>query len=258
MGRANDRQKALMSKAKRAVRCESCPLRSSETYRKFSKTELNFVSDFKSGELTIEAGATLFSEGADSSHVYTVLSGWAFRYKLLENGNRQILNFALPGDLLGLQSSLFDHLEHSVEALSNVTLCVFEREKLWHLYEKQPSLAFDVTWLASREERLLDQHLLNIGQRSAIQRIAHLLLHLFDRAQAAGLTSRSRLRMPLTQYHLADALGLSLVHTNKTLRKLVNEGFVNWHGGELELNKRSELAEFAGYEAPLQAPRPFI
>ncbi|MBU2531614.1 MAG: Crp/Fnr family transcriptional regulator [Alphaproteobacteria bacterium] len=240
------------------VSCEACPLRKRETYRPFSKKELSFVSSFKAGELTIQAGATLFEEGTDSAHIYTVLSGWAFRYKLLENGERQILNFALPGDLLGLQAMMLGSLEHSVESLTTLTLCVFERARIWELYQEHPSLAFDLTWIASREERLLDETLLSVGRRSAAERIAHLLLLIYDRATLAGLATRNRVRLPITQYHLADALGLSLVHTNKTLRKLVNDGYVSWQGGELVVLKKDELIDLAGYDVQLSGPRPFI
>ncbi len=151
----------------------------------------------------------------------TVLSGWAFRYKMLDDGRRQILNYALPADLVGLQGSLMREMEHSVEALTPLVLCVFPRGKLWDLYTKFPSLAFDVTWLAAREEQQIDEHLLSIGRRTALERAAFLLLHLFVRADEAGLTKNGSIQFPFTQQHLADTLGMSLVHTNKTLKRLL-------------------------------------
>src|SRR5665213_1976624 len=81
--------------------------------------------------------------------------GCAFRYKTLPDGRRQILNYALPSDLIGLQGAVNDEMQHSVEALTDVTLCVFPREKLWDLYKDYPALAFDITWLAAREEQML-------------------------------------------------------------------------------------------------------
>src|SRR5262249_47019575 len=132
--------------------CTQCPLRRLSAFRKFTAEELEFVASFKSGELRLEAGNAIFSEGTNSPPLYTVLSGWAFKYKTLENGRRQILNYALPGDFIGLQASIFDSIGHSIEALSDIVLCVFPREKLWPLFEKYAGLAFDVTWLAAREE----------------------------------------------------------------------------------------------------------
>ena len=77
----------------------------------------------------------LFLEGTSSAHLYTVLSGWAFRYKLLPDGRRQILNYCFPGDFIGLQGSVMNEMQHSIEALSDMVLCVFQREGLWRLFE---------------------------------------------------------------------------------------------------------------------------
>src|SRR6266699_3195451 len=114
------------------VPCENCPLRGKPLFRQFSEKELEFVKELKAGELTIEAGATVLLEGTTSAHLYTVLSGWAFRYKMLPDGRRQILNFALPGDLVGVQGSMFDKMEHSVEALNDLTCASFRERKSRH------------------------------------------------------------------------------------------------------------------------------
>jgi CRP-like cAMP-binding protein len=133
--------------------CGSCPLRQIKAFRKFSAVELDFMQSFKGGELVLDAGSTILVEGTNSPHLYTLLSGWAIKHKSLEDGRRQVLNYALPGDFLGLQGSIFESMHHSVEALTGVVLCVFPREKLWTLYEKHQGLAFDVTWLAARRRR---------------------------------------------------------------------------------------------------------
>jgi CRP/FNR family transcriptional regulator len=121
--------KSADSKAMTA--CRNCPLRKIATFRAFTDEELNFMETFKSGELAVEPGATILLEGTNSAHVFTMLSGWAFRFRSLEDGPRQILNFSLPGDFLGLQGSIFDKMQHSVEALTSAVLCVFPREKVW-------------------------------------------------------------------------------------------------------------------------------
>src|SRR5882672_7314340 len=167
----------------RKVPCEKCPLRDLHALREFSTKELEFVSEFKSGELNIQAGTNILLQGTNSAHLYTILSGWAFRHKTLPDGRRQILNLALPSDLLGLQGSVNDEMQHSVEALTDMILCVFPREKLWSLYTDHPTLAFDVTWLAAREEQMLDEGLLSVGRRTAMERLAYLLLAMFQRAE---------------------------------------------------------------------------
>lgn len=243
----------------RKVPCERCPLRSREALRDFSAKELPFIKEFKSGELNVEAGTNILLQGTNSAHLYTVLSGWAFRYKTLQDGRRQILNYALPADFLGLQGAIADEMQHSVEALTDMVLCVFPREKLWSLYTGYPELAFDVTWLAAREEQILDENLLNVGRRTAIERVAYLLLHLFVRCEEVALTKGSSIAFPFTQQHVADTLGMSLVHTNKTLKRLAATKTIRWKDRMFEVLDRKALAELAGHEPPAgRTRRPFI
>jgi CRP-like cAMP-binding protein len=238
--------------------CVRCPLRHLKVFRDFTAEELAFVSDFKTGELSIKAGSSLLFEGNNSAHLYTLLSGWLFRYKLLRDGRRQVLNFVLPGGFVGLQSSIFNEMQHTVEALTDAVLCVFPREKLWTLYNTQPGLAFDVTWLASREEKMLDDYLLSIGQRKAVERMAYFILLFFKRLQELKLTDGQSFVLPATQQHIADTLGLSLVHTNKTLRKLHDRGLVSWNGRQVTIHDEVALARVAGFESDHIRPRPLI
>src|SRR5262245_39430993 len=194
----------------RQVPCEQCPLRPKSVFRNFTDEELAFVSQFKSGEMNAEPGTTLYLEGTNSAHLYTMLSGWAFRYKTLPDGRRQILNFVVPGDLMGLQSAVLNEMQHSVETLTNCVLCIFPRDKLWNLYTSYPALAFDITWLAAREEQMIDEHLLSVGRRTALERMAFVLLHLYFRAEAVGLGKNNKVQFPFTQQHMADTLGMSL------------------------------------------------
>jgi CRP-like cAMP-binding protein len=238
--------------------CEQCPLRGRSFLRVFSADELAFVKTFKVDELRVEAGASFLQEGARSEQLYTVLSGWAFRYKMLDDGRRQILNYALPADMVGLQGTLMHEMEHSVEALTPLVLCVFPRAKLWDLYSRLPSLAFDITWLAAREEQLIDEHLVSLGRRTALERVAYLLLHLFLRAEEAGLTKNGSIQFPFTQQHVADTLGMSLVHTNKTLKRLYLSKAVRWKDRVFELIDRTALAAIAGSGINQLRQRPFI
>ena len=243
----------------RKVPCEKCPLRDLHSLREFSAKELEFVTEFKSGELNVQAGTNILLQGTNSAHLYTVLSGWAFRYKTLGDGRRQILNFALQADFMGLQGSVNDEMQHSVEALTDMKLCVFPREKLWDLYRDYPTLAFDVTWLAAREEQVLDEHLLSVGRRTAMERLAYLLLVVFQRAEEVGLTKGNTIQFPFTQQHVADTLGMSLVHTNKTLQRLSATKTMRWKERRFEILDREALAKLANYERPEpRARRPFI
>lgn len=242
----------------RQVDCDACPLRAREAFRSFSDDDLDFIKEFKTGEQTVEAGGLILSEGVASPHLFTVLSGWGFRYKLLEDGRRQILNFALPGDFLGVQGAMFDAMDHSVEALDDMLLCVFSRERLGELFREHPEVAFDVTWLAAREERILDDFLITVGRRTAREKVAFMMLHLCERAEAAGLCDDGKFACPITQNQMADALGISHVHANRTIRSLSQAGLISWKDKTFHLKDRDALLEITGEEPEEAHPRPLI
>lgn len=244
--------------ATRRYPCENCPLRPLPVFREFEKQELAFISKFKRGELAVERGATVLVEGAHSAHLYTVLSGWGFRYKLLPDGRRQILNFLMPGDLVGLQGSLMGEMKHSVEALSPMLFCVFERDQLNELYRSYPGLAYDITWIASREERMLDENLLSLGRRTALERAAYLLAFIASRARSVGLNGGKTIEVPITQQHMADTLGLSLVHTNKTMRKLAGQKLVAWRERGCDVLDLDGLMSIAGWDGLDESRRPLV
>lgn len=228
-------------------------------FRSFSRTELDFVTRFKSGEMKVEGGATVLMSGTRSPHLFTVLSGWGYREKTLEDGRRSILNFVLPGDLVGLQSALFCEMNHSVEALTDMTLCVFQRSDIEALFRREPGLAFTVVWHAARAERILDEHLLSVGRRSAAERIAYLMVFLLERARGLDLVEPGGvIATPITQGHVADALGLSLVHTNKTVKRLAARQLVSWKPGRLTIRDEDGLRVLAAYDRGRTEALPLI
>src|SRR5689334_19681880 len=113
------------------VPCADCPLRKSGAFSPNTPEEIAFIQGFKRGEVFIKAGSLLVREGVMSGELYTLLRGWAFRYRTLGNGKRQILNFLLPGDFIGLQERLGAQSNSGVEVLSDATFCRFSSEKLW-------------------------------------------------------------------------------------------------------------------------------
>src|SRR5690606_26520700 len=149
-------------------------------------------------------------------------------------------------------------MDHSVEALSQLVLCVFQRDRIDELFRSYPGLSYDVTWLSSREERILDDNLLSLGRRSALERAAYLLALLYQRAVSVGLGRGDVLYIPLTQQHVADTLGLSIVHTNKTLRKLSNYGAIRWLDRSCEVLDPDLLMEISGWDGPGDKQRPLI
>jgi len=244
------------------VPCRACPLRSMPLFMTHSDEEIGLIESLKKEQVVFRADTAVIHEGQADGPLYTLLAGWAFRYKTLSDGRRQILNFLLAGDFIGVQQKMTEATVHGVQALTDVALCVFRRDALWELHRTAPTLGFGVTWLTAHEEAIVDDTLLSVGRRSAMERIATLLVMLYKRAAAldteGDLVARG-VPFPLTQLHIADALGLSLVHTNKTLRKLEALGLHRIEDGRLRLldvRALSRLADLYGDGRP--SPRPLI
>jgi len=238
--------------------CYQCELRACGLFKPITAEELATIDALKKQHVKLPAGAEIIHAGEDSPELFTLYSGWAFRFKTLPDGRRQILNFLLPGDLLGLQAAMFDAAQHGVEALTDVQLCVLPRRDVWALFGGMPGLAFDVTWLGAREESIVDENLTSVGRRTAAERLAALIVALYKRAKLLGLVSDDGFAFPLTQQHIADALGLSLVHTNKTLAKLRRMGMFTSGNGNLTLTNPHVLERVGQFYDEEIPHRPLI
>lgn len=239
-----------------ATKCAHCPLRRSNLFVPHSDDDTKFMQRFKVGELVIEPGTPMLIEGSNSPQLFTALRGMGLRYKTLENGRRQVLNFVFPGDFIGLQAAVMGEMQHSVEATTPMTLCVFNRAEFWHFFKTHPERAFDLTWLAAVEEHFMGETLATVGQRDATERVAWALVKIMQRGESLGLVKNHTMPLHYRQQDLADALGLSLVHTNKTLSKLRERQLASWHDGALFINDCEKLAKIARMdtEAPPQRP----
>lgn len=245
-----------------SVACSKCPLRQQSLFIPFTADEIVFMERFKTGELTVEPGTTILHEGSSSPQLYTVFSGMGTRYTRLKNGRRQVISFIFPGDFIGLQASVMGEMKHSVDAGTPMILCVFKRDDLWNLFRAQPNRGYDLTWIAAVEEHFLGETIATLGQRDASQRIAWAFLRIEKRLRAVGLGKSgpqgASVPLPFRQQDLADALGLSLVHTNKTLARLRDRKIAHWSDGTLLVINRASLAEVAMAEPDAEEKRPIM
>ncbi len=216
------------------------------------------MQDFKIGELSVEPGTPLLMEGSNAPQLYTALKGMGIRFKTLENGQRQVVNFVMPGEFIGLQAAVMGEMKHSISATTEMVLCVFDRSGLWDLFRHEPRRAYDLTWLGAVEEHFLGEALASVGQRPGIDRLVWALLRLFTRLSALGLREGNSVPLPFRQQDMADALGLSLVHTNKSLQKLRQTRLVNWAQGRLTITDPERLAAYANVMPSSDEPRPLM
>ena len=172
------------------------------------------------------AGEDLVCEGDRSDMVRMFLSGWAFRYKALEDGRRQIVSFILPGDTCDAHIYLLSTLDHSIASLTPVTYCEFDQTSFERLMsvDKSVAEAFHCEILAARA--IQREWAINLGRRDALERVAHIICELYARLRVVGLVDGNSFAFPVTQMDLADATGLSTVHLNRTLQELRAAGLI--------------------------------
>ena len=193
---------------------------SSLAVRKLICGESNFDHGLQGEIKHIRKNKDIVVAGNHYEALFVNHDGWLFRYKILHNGDRQILDFILPGQIFGLQACLFKASLYSVATITEASLSSIPLDAIDRVFERTPTLAKALFWSALCESAIVSEHLINTGRRSAYERVSHLLLELFVRLKSAGLTDDMSFKMPLTQELIGSALGLTTVHVNRTLRSL--------------------------------------
>lgn len=215
---------------------------------KLSDLDLTVMSDLYRRRRRFAVGVDMIHQGQTDQSAYVLASGWACSYKILPSGSRQIVDIQIPGDFLGLRSILFRTSDHNVEPITLVHASEVKQRDLLTAFSQTPRLATAVLWAASRDEAMVVEHLVDLGRRSASERMAHFLLELGARLRLVGLGDRKGYLCPLSQYLLADTLGLSAVHVNRVLRELREEGMVTFQKGRVVFDDYDALVEHASFD----------
>lgn len=213
-----------------------------------SDDELTALDALHSRRRSFPAGHDIAHEGQANHSAYILADGWVCSYKLLGDGTRQIVDFQIPGDFLGLRSVLFRTADHNIEPVTKVQASEVSASDLLDTFSRTPRLATAVLWAASRDEAMVVEHLVGIGRRDAKERTAHFLLELGARLKLVGLGSSDGFDCPLSQYMLADALGLSAIHINRVLRELRESGLVTFQHGRVTFHDFGALVEMADFD----------
>jgi CRP-like cAMP-binding protein len=217
-------------------------------YVRLTNLELSVLEDFHQRQREYPPGRDLIHEGEPNQSAFILSEGWASSYKILPSGSRQIVDIQIPGDFLGLRSILFRTADHNVEPITPVKASQIDAAALLETFEQAPRLAMAVLWAASRDEAMVVEHLVGIGRRNAAERMAHFLLELGARLKLIGKATTKGYTCPLSQYVLADALGLTPVHVNRVLRELREEGLLTFQKGEVQFDDFAGLVRFANFD----------
>jgi CRP-like cAMP-binding protein len=195
---------------------------------------------------TVQPYVDLIAEGDKPGDVHLVLRGFACRYKILQDGRRQIMAYLVPGDLCDLHVYLLDHMDHSVGTLAECQVVDVSRSSIQQLLGR-PAIARAMLMGTMVDEGTLREWLVNIGQRQAEPRVAHLLCELLARLRSVGLVSDDRYTLPLTQVELADTMGVTPVHMNRVLQSLRRKSLISLEGDQLTVLNAKGLEQEAGW-----------
>lgn len=198
---------------------------------------------------TARARVDIISEGDPPRGLVLVTSGWACRHKTLADGRRQIVALLVPGDLCDLNNQMLVRMDHAIGTLTPVSYVELPHRAVEALMTDHPSLSVTLWKQLLVTLALQREWTANIGQRSALERLAHLFCELSLRLRAVGMADQTGYEFPLTQADLADASGLTAVHVNRTLQQLRAEGLITLGGRVLTIPSFARLAEAAQFTA---------
>lgn len=192
------------------------------------------------------AGDQLVPECAATDHLHFVVEGWALQFKTTPDGEQQVVGLVLPGDLANIDSLLFDRPDFGVRAITRVTAVPVPRDRLLALAAERPGIARALTWTALVENAGLIQWAFCLGRQGARERLAHLLCELAVRLGRAG--DAARFDLPMTQEHLADALGLTAVHVNRVLQRLRADRLIATASRSVTVPDTARLRELCDFD----------
>src|SRR3569832_121069 len=194
------------------------------------------------------ANTDLVREGDRPDHSTLLVNGFTTRYRVLNQGQRQITAIHIPGDFVDLLSFPLKEMDHSVGALTDCDVVTMSHRALVEITEQYPHLT-RLLWLSTLLDGAIHREwLVGIGRRSATQQLAHLVCEFFERLRIVELVDGTSFRFPVTQAQLADVLGMSAVHVNRTLQELRAQRFFTWEGAMIHITDWDGLQSFAEFD----------
>jgi CRP-like cAMP-binding protein len=218
------------------------------TYSKLSQADTHALESLSRSPLQeVSPRRDVIREGENPTHVRLVLEGWACRYKTTREGQRQIVGFLIPGDFCDPNVLVLRHMDHSIGAITRVRVAQIAPERVGEVTAEHPRIAQAFWWHELVNASIQREWLLNLGQRSAYERLGHLLVEIFFRMRTVGLADSDSCEFPLTQNDLADATGLTSVHVNRTLQDLRRQGLVELDRKRLRLPNLQAVMNASGF-----------
>ena len=197
---------------------------------------------------TIDKGKDFIRQGQQGIYTYLLLDGWAYSYQVLSNGKRQVISFFIKADFIGLVAGNGRPYDHSVRSLTSCKMCRLSHDQVYRIFQQAPRLAFTIASTIRHHNAILHEHVVRIGNRNAYSRTGHFLLELLNRIEMNSTLPIENYEFPISQNLLADTLGLTPVHINRTMRKLQSDNLIDYDRDRIYISDRNKLAEMVGFD----------
>lgn len=212
-----------------------------------SAEDVEALEAITSAPRSLRAGVDLVSEDLRTDNIHLLTEGWACRYKSTRSGYRQITGLIIAGDVCNLDSLMLPQVNFGVRTLTAATAIGMPRDRVQALAAERPGVARVFTWLAIAENVVLSELALSLGRQSARERVAHFLCEIAARLGGRG-ASTSDFELPFTQEQIADVLGLTAVHVNRTLKQLREEGLIVVTNRRIHVPDMAELSRVGEFD----------
>ena len=226
---------------------ENLLTRKVELFGPVSDDDRRFLDDVVASPRTVPARTDIAQEGESPEHVRLILEGFACRYKTLRDGRRQIMAYLIPGDLCDFHVFILKEMDHSIGTLTASKVVNIPRRRILEMTER-PAIARALWWMTLVDKATLREWLVNLGQRDAEARIAHLFCEMHLRLKSVGLADGGSFQLPITQADLADTMGISDVHANRALQTLRAKDLITFRQRQVEILDLGQLEALSGFD----------
>ncbi|SFH42640.1 Crp/Fnr family transcriptional regulator [Modicisalibacter xianhensis] len=236
-------------------------IRQFSQYCTLSFADKEILLSLEQHPIRVSAAQAICLEGDEPEQFFTIREGWAFSFRTLDDGSRQILKIYLPGDIIGMRDFSFSQRLAGVAMITDGVICAFNHPQLLSVFHRSGNLAVGFIAIASRQQAMLTERMIYLAQRPAQQRLAHFLYEMYLRLKRIGAVQEGQFLLPLSQEQIGEALGLSAVHVNRTFKAFRESGIVlreRHHVSIPNLKDLANLAEFDGGYLNNEVPSGFF
>lgn len=237
-----------------SAQCTLCPAGPIALYAALETKNRDALVELRREVREVKARTPLFWAGRGSRDIITLKRGWAFSFKLLSDGRRQILDFFVGGDMIGLPLVLEESLPYGVHTITPSQVCIFDRDAFRGFARKVPEMELLLFKSCLNHHHELDDRIVDLGRRNAMERLCRLILNIREKTVTRNLGSGDVFDFPLRQHHIADYLGLTSVHTARLMTELLERSIARISDRRMKIINFEALSELAGLPSPSNGP----